>query len=105
MGLVVRHLVDRAPEDVRATLAGQVEALLAGWTATAARQTAAGVAFTYEDRPHRLLHPPLDPIVNNLDPDHRRFQAGWSMRDVEPGVLLKPRDPFGEIVAGAGDLR
>ena len=37
-------------------------------------------------------------------PAHRRFQAGYSMRDVEPGVLVKPRGPNGERVSGAGDM-
>ena len=37
-------------------------------------------------------------------PEHRRFQAGWSMRDVEPGVRIKPRGPDGERVGGAGDM-
>lgn len=96
---VVRHLVERAPPEVRETLAAQIETLLDDWTEIAAEQTAAGGRFTYGDRPHRLLHPPLDPA-----PEHLRFQAGWSMRDVEPGVRIKPRGPDGERVGGAGDM-
>jgi hypothetical protein len=30
--------------------------------------------------------------------------AGRSMRDVEPSVALKPRDPKGEKIANADDL-
>jgi hypothetical protein len=104
---VVRHLVDRAPDDLvggKARLATLVEGLLDDWIAVAAEQTGAGGKFTYADRPQRLLNPLLDPLLANLDPAHRRFQAGWSMRDVEPAVPLKPRGPEGERVAGAGDM-
>ena len=104
---VIRHLVERAPADMpggREALATLIEELLDDWIATAAERTAAGGRFTYEDRPHRLLHPPLDPSLDQLSPQHRRFQAGWSMRDVEPGVLVKPRGPDGERVSGAGDM-
>jgi hypothetical protein len=104
---VVRHLVDRAPDDLpggKPRLAALVEGMLDDWVAVAAEQAATGTAFTYGDRPHRLLTPPLDPVLPNLSPAHRRFQAGWSMRDVEPAVLVKPRDPKGERVAGASDL-
>jgi hypothetical protein len=85
-------------------VAALVGSMLDDWVTIAAQQTAAGTRFSYDERPHRLLHPPLDAALPNLDPAHRRFQAGWSMRDVEPAVLLKPRGPDGEHVAGAGDL-
>ncbi|WP_230772800.1 DISARM system helicase DrmA [Sphingomonas sp. Leaf4] len=104
---VLRHLVDRAPADIaggKARLAATIEGLLSDWTAIADAQIATGAGFTYDTRPQRLLHPPLDPALPNLDPAHRRFQAGWSMRDVEPGVLVKPRGPTGETVSGAGDM-
>lgn len=104
---VVQHLVDRAPQGIeggRARLAATIHAMLDDWIEIAAEQTAAGGRFTYADRPHRLLHPPLDPVLANLSPAQQRFQAGWSMRDVEPGVLVKPRGPSGERVGGAGDM-
>lgn len=104
---VVRHLVERAPAHIeggRDRLATTIAGLLDDWIATATTQSATGARFSYEDRPQRLLHPPLDPILDNLRPEHRRFQAGWSMRDVEPGVLVKPRGPDGEKVSGAGDM-
>ncbi len=103
---VVRHLVDRAPDDIvggKDRLAALIEGLLDDWITVAAVQTALGTGFSYEDRPHRLLHPPLDPAPPD-DPAHRRFHAGWSMRDVEPGVLVRPRGPEGETVAGARDI-
>ncbi len=104
---VIRHLVDRAPDDMvggKARLAAMVEGLLDDWIAIAAEQTVAGGKFSYEDRPQRLLHPPLDPALATLAPAHARFQVGWSMRDVEPGILVMPRGPDGERVPGAGDL-
>jgi len=103
---VVRHLVDRAPPDIvggKARLAALIESLFDDWIAVAAEQTMLGTPFSYDNRPHRLLHPPLDPAPP-ADAAHRRFQAGWSMRDVEPGVLIRPRGPDGATVAGAADL-
>ncbi len=104
---VVAHLVGRAPDDIaggKARLAATIEALLDDWIAIADAQIATGAGFSYDSKPQRLLHPPLDPVLANLDEAHRRFQAGWSMRDVEPGVLIKPRGPGGETVSGAGDM-
>ncbi|KQN91992.1 hypothetical protein ASE90_04355 [Sphingomonas sp. Leaf67] len=104
---VVAHLVDRAPAGIdggRDRLAATIKGLLDDWIAIAGEQTGAGGRFSYEDRPQRLLHPPLDPVLGNLSPAHRRFQAGWSMRDVEPAVLVRPRGPTGERVSGAGDM-
>ena len=103
---VVRHLVERAPDDLvggKPRLAALIEGLLDDWIAVAAAQTATGGKFSYDERPQRLLHAPLDPVLANLDAAHRRFQAGWSMRDVEPAVLVKPRGPDGEKVVG-GEL-
>jgi hypothetical protein len=104
---VVDHLVDRAPDDVvggATALRSLIEGLLDDWIAVAAEQTAAGGTFSYEIGAQKLLHAPLDPAIDNLLPPHDRFQAGWSMRDVEPGVLVKPRDPYGNPISGAPDL-
>ena len=49
-------------------------------------------------RTQRLLRIPLDPGVSRLSPSHRRFVAARSMRDVEPNVALKLRDPYGGSV-------
>lgn len=49
------------------------------------------------------MHVPLDPALPNLPPEHQKFVAGRSMRDVEMNVLLKVKDPFGQNIAGAED--
>jgi hypothetical protein len=74
---------------------------------TADEQSEGGAAFRYyrARSPHRLLHQPLEAGVDNLPPDHRRFIAGRSMRDVEPEVLLKVKDPSGKPIANADDLK
>ena len=103
---VIRHLIDRAPDDGgdgRARLAARIDGLFEDWVAVATEQTALGTPFSYDQRPHRLLHPPLDPDAP-VDPAHRRFAAGRSMRDVEPGVLIRTRGPCGEAVTGAADI-
>ena len=40
----------------------------------------------------------------HLAAPHQRFIAGRSMRDVEPNVALKVRDPNGNTIANADDL-
>jgi hypothetical protein len=42
--------------------------------------------------------------IPNLSALHQKFVAGRSMRDVEPSVALKPRDPWGAPIANASDL-
>jgi len=103
-------IVGRAPERAiaggRAALAAQIDELLDAWIATAEAQTASGNTFSYARRksPRRLLHMPLEREWDNLDPPHKRFLAGRSMRDVEPSVTLKVRDPRGNEIANADDL-
>ncbi len=104
---VVDHLMGRAPDDVvggKPALKVLIEGLLDDWIEIADEQTAAGGRFTYDTGAQKLLHAPLDPAIDNLIAPHDRFQAGWSMRDVEPGVLVKPRDPYGNPINGAPDL-
>jgi hypothetical protein len=83
-----------------------VTTLLEAWMTTADEQTANGVPFAYSRRgaSSHLLHNPLDPALENLTQEHRRFVAGRSMRDVEPNVVLKVRDPWGGEIRNAGDL-
>jgi hypothetical protein len=57
-----------------------IDDILEAWVATADEQSAGGNVFAYAHRksPHRLLHMPLEPEINNLDEPHRRFVAGRS---------------------------
>jgi hypothetical protein len=48
---------------------------------------------------------PLAPEIENLSADHQRFVAGRSMRDVEANVTVNPRDPWGNAIANADDLK
>jgi len=103
-------IVDRAPERAiaggRAALSALIDDILDAWIETADEQAAGGNAFAYSRKksPHRLLHMPLEPEIGNLAEPHRRFVAGRSMRDVEPNVTLKVRDPNGNTIANADDL-
>ncbi len=103
-------IVARAPERMiaggRAALTALIDDILDAWIATADEQSAGGNVFAYAQRksPHRLLHMPLEPEIGNLPAAHQRFIAGRSMRDVEPNVALKVRDPYGNTIANADDL-
>jgi hypothetical protein len=108
--LVRDAIVNRAPERMiaggRPALAALIDDILDAWIETADEQAAGGNAFIYARKksPHRLLHMPLDLEIGNLAEPHRRFVAGRSMRDVEPNVTLKVRDPYGNMIANADDL-
>jgi hypothetical protein len=101
---------NNAPENAvpggREALKTSVDDLLDAWIETADAQAAGGNVFGYADRksPNRLLHMPLAPEIANLSLSHARFVAGRSMRDVEPGVALNPRDPQGGMIANADDI-
>lgn len=103
-------IVARAPAHMiaggHAALVAAIGAIADAWIATADDQAAGGNTFAYARKksPHRLLHMPLEPDLPNLTEDHRRFVAGRSMRDVEPSVALKVRDPWGNQIANADDL-
>ncbi len=103
-------LVNRAPPGAvaggTAALVAQIDSLLDAWIATVDARTASGGEFAYNRKqsPQRLLHMPLDRGVPNLDPSHQRFTANRSMRDVEPSVALKVRDPRGKPIANADDV-
>ncbi len=103
-------IVARAPDRLiaggRAALTKLIDDILDAWVSTADTQAAGGNAFAYARKksPHRLLHMPLELEIQNLDEPHRRFVAGRSMRDVEPNVALKVKDPYGNTIANADDL-
>jgi hypothetical protein len=106
---VVDAIVARAKGRViggDASLRQDIASLLEAWMKTAEELTANGAPFAYSRAGARshLLQNPLDPGLDNLTPEHRRFVAGRSMRDVEPNVVLKVRDPWGGAIANAGDL-
>ena len=81
--------------------------LLDDWEMVVGRQTRAGTPFAYEDggAQRRLLQYPLDPGATSLDPEHRRFTAARSMRDVEYGSYLRILDPRGNPIQGASDAQ
>jgi len=103
-------ILARAPADAvpggHAALAASIDGILEAWITTADEQMAGGDAFAYSRKqsPQRLLHAPLEPAIGNLSETHRCFIAGRSMRDVEPSVTLKVRDPSGRIISNADDL-
>lgn len=92
-------ILRRAPEaDVvggRQALGAAVDHLFATWIALAQEQTATGGDFCYGPATHALLHDPLDPQLDNLDPGYQAFVAGRSMRDVEATVPLEICQPNG----------
>ena len=108
--LVRDAIVSRAPDRMvaggRPALSALIDDILDAWIETADEQAAGGNVFAYSKKksPHRLLHMPLEPEIGNLPEPHRRFVAGRSMRDVEPNVTLKVRDPHGNTIANADDL-
>ena len=93
---VIEAILTRAPEEAvaggRAALRAEIQRLLDNWKATAEELP----RLTYSQQPDRLLHVPLDPVLENLPPAQRAFVAARSMRDVEPNVLLRIRDPLGQ---------
>jgi hypothetical protein len=109
--LVRDAIVDRAPQVAipggKAALATLIDGLFDAWIATADEQTKGGNTFAYarNPSPHRLLHMPLAPEIENLSAAHQRFVAGRSMRDVEANVTVNPRDPWGNAIANADDLK
>jgi len=103
-------ILSRAPDKAiaggKVALALQIDAILDAWMATADDQAAGGNVFAYAHKksPNRLLHMPLAPEIPNLSSDHQLFIAGRSMRDVEPSVTLKVKDPDGKTIANADDV-
>tara|TARA_R110000868_G_scaffold11516_7_gene56436 strand:+ start:34243 stop:37758 length:3516 start_codon:yes stop_codon:yes gene_type:complete len=103
-------LIARAPARMVAgghpALSEAISTVFDAWLATVEEQTEGGSAFVYAGKksPQKLLHVPLAPEIPNLMTQHGYFVAGWSMRDVEPGVRLKIKDPWGNPIANADDL-
>ena len=73
--------------------------LLDAWEKIAADRSANAENLPYGyPRPRALLHDPLDPLLDALDPLYRNFRAGRSMRDVEHSSALKITDPYGQVL-------
>ena len=83
-------------------LGAQIDAILKAWLDTVEKQTVGGQGFVYSkaSAEGRLLQEVLGKGVDDLDADHRKFRAGRSMRDVEPPVPLKIKDPYGNSIGG-----
>jgi hypothetical protein len=99
----VRMILDRAPSAAviggHAALSKAVDDLFDAWEKIASDRSAnAGDLFYGYPKPRALLHDPLDPLLDTLDPLLRRFRAGRSMRDVEHSALLKVTDPYGNVL-------
>jgi hypothetical protein len=98
---ILQMIVDRAPAtDVdggHASLRSAIDQLMDAWEALATDKRANAERLYYGyPRDKALLHDPLDPLLDSLDPDYRRFTAGRSMRDVEHAAVLKITDPYGQ---------
>jgi hypothetical protein len=100
---IVRIILDRAPPAAvvggHAALTRAVNGLLDAWEKLAADRRANGENLPYGyPRQRALLHDPLDPLLDALDPLYRHFKAGHSMRDVEHSAALKITDPYGQVL-------
>ena len=100
---VLKIILDRAPaaEVVggHAALTRAVNDLLDAWVKIAADRSANAENLPYGyPKPRALLHDPLDPLLDALDPLYRNFKAGRSMRDVEHSSSLKITDPYGQVL-------
>ena len=99
-GRVRQEILRRAPGAKQAEVLTAVDGLLAAWQHVAAEQTANGFPFHYGRGQQRLLHQPLDAALRGLSPEHRRFTAAQSMRDVEAVAPLRVHDPHFQPLAG-----
>jgi hypothetical protein len=100
---IVETIVARAPANEIiggvAELTKTVRDLLTAWIETAEESTATGGKLYYGyPRDKALLHDPLDPVLDSLPPQHKRFTAGRSMRDVEHATPLRIVDHNGNVL-------
>ncbi len=101
---ITATILARAPEAEvsggHAALRADIAGLLRDWADVADHATASGGAFYYgQPRDKALLHDPLDPLRDHLQPAHRRFAAGRSMRDVEHATPLRIVDAYGTMMS------
>jgi hypothetical protein len=100
---VEKMILDRAPPNAvvggHAALRVAVNQLLDAWEALAndKRANAERLYYSYP-REKALLHDPLDPLLDSIHPEYKRFKAGRSMRDVEHAAVLKITDAYGQFL-------
>jgi hypothetical protein len=115
LGFVARTLADRAEQHMRVSaeqgreqrtrLESRVGDLLDSWTRVAKEKEEGRAELQYgtELQVPRLLHAPLDPELERLTADARKFRAYQSLRDVEPNVNLWIKKPDGSYLQPEGD--
>ena len=101
---VLKIILDRAPASEvvggHAALTDAVNDLIDAWGKIAADRSANAENLPYgHPKARALLHEPLDPLLDALDPLYRKFRAGRSMRDVEHSSALKITDPYGQVLS------
>jgi hypothetical protein len=97
----MRHDPQKAAEELEALrkkVKSLVDDLLDGWAALAHEKRQNGVKLAYQAKERggpsnafALLRDPLDPELDSLPSQARKFRAQRSMRDVEPSVGLVVR--------------
>lgn len=100
---VIKTLVARAgiqPAGGEQALRNGIAEIFNAWMGTA--EEIGRDELTYSSD-HRLLNYPLDPRLQTLSPEHQKFESARSMRDVEPNVELKLRDPYGNMLRDRGN--
>ena len=100
---VLKIVLDRAPPAAvvggHGALTQAVDELLDAWEKLASDRKANAENLPYGYPKQRaLLHDPLDPLLDSLDPLYRHFRAGRSMRDVEHSSAMKITDPYGQVM-------
>ena len=100
---ILKIILDRAPAAAvvggHGALTRAVDELLDAWEKLVAdrRANAENLPYGYPKQ-RALLHDPLDPLLDSLDPLYRHFRAGRSMRDVEHSSAMKITDPYGQVM-------
>jgi len=86
-------------------LRARVSDLLDSWARVAADKEAGRADLQYgtELQVPRLLHAPLDPELDKLTADARKFRAHQSLRDVEANVDLWIKRPDGSFIPAPED--
>ncbi len=89
-----------AAEELRKRMRDRVHDLLDAWARIAERKPEMQYAREVGGAGANLLWDPLDPALDEVPNDERKFTAHRSLRDVEPTVNLRLRNPDDQSVAG-----